>query len=581
MKIGKLATLQNAWKLAKGYWVSEERWRARGLLAAIVALNLGIVYINVLINAWRSTFYNVLNERNKEGFVSALGDFSLLAGIFIVIAGYQLYLRMMLTIRWRKWLTRQYLGDWLSNQTFYRMKLVDSENTDNPDQRISEDINLFVSHALTLSLGLLREGVTLISFIVILWQMSGPLEIPLGQTVFVVGGYLVWAALAYAGLGTWLTVKLGKPLVSLNFIQQRYEADFRFSLMRLRENSESVALYKGQREEEKSFLARFQQVFGNYWKLMNLNKRLTWFTAGYGQLSIIFGILVAAPRYFANKISLGEMFQIADAYGTVQSSLSFFIDSFTQLAEWKAVIDRLGQFSTNMAKVQTLRSEVTEPEIRRQAQSDLVVDGLDVLRPDGHRLLAGFSLRLLPGDSLLVSGPSGCGKSTLLRALAGIWPFGRGTITFPADKQALFLPQKSYIPIATLRQAIGYPGLTRPVEDDQLRLVLEECRLSFLAGRLDDMEDWAQVLSLGEQQRLAFARVLLQQPDILILDEATTALDEPTEQHLYRLVKERLPQAVLISVGHRSTLLQYHQTKLELDGRGGWTMRPAGAENAI
>lgn len=577
MRIEKLATLKNAWKLAKGYWVSEERWRARGLLAAIVALNLGIVYINVLINAWRNTFYNVLNERNKDGFISALGDFSLLAGIFIVIAGYQLYLRMMLTIRWRKWLTEQYLGDWLSNQTFYRMKLVDRENTDNPDQRISEDINLFVSHALTLSLGLLREGVTLISFIVILWHMSGTLEIPLGQTVFVVGGYLVWAAIAYAGLGTWLTVKLGKPLVSLNFIQQRYEADFRFSLMRLRENSESVALYKGQKEEEKNFLARFQRVFGNYWQLMNLNKRLTWFTSGYGQLSIIFGILVAAPRYFANKISLGEMFQIADAYGTVQSSLSFFIDSFTQLAEWKAVIDRLGQFSTNMEKVQALRSEVTEPEIRRQAQPELAVEELDVLRPDGHRLLADFSLRLLPGDSLLVSGPSGCGKSTLLRALAGIWPFGRGTINFPADKQALFLPQKSYIPIATLRQAIGYPGLTRPVEDDQLRLILEECRLSFLAGRLDDMEDWAQVLSLGEQQRLAFARVLLQQPDILILDEATTALDEPTEQQLYRLIKEQLPQAILISVGHRSTLLQYHQTKLELDGRGGWTMLSAGA----
>lgn len=577
MRIEKLATLKNAWKLAKGYWVSEERWRARGLLAAIVALNLGIVYINVLINAWRNTFYNVLNERNRDGFISALGDFSLLAGIFIVIAGYQLYLRMMLTIRWRKWLTEQYLGDWLSNQTFYRMKLVDRENTDNPDQRISEDINLFVSHALTLSLGLLREGVTLISFIVILWHMSGTLEIPLGQTVFVVGGYLVWAAIAYAGLGTWLTVKLGKPLVSLNFIQQRYEADFRFSLMRLRENSESVALYKGQKEEEKNFLARFQRVFGNYWQLMNLNKRLTWFTSGYGQLSIIFGILVAAPRYFANKISLGEMFQIADAYGTVQSSLSFFIDSFTQLAEWKAVIDRLGQFSTNMEKVQALRSEVTEPEIRRQAQPELAVEELDVLRPDGHRLLADFSLRLLPGDSLLVSGPSGCGKSTLLRALAGIWPFGRGTINFPADKQALFLPQKSYIPIATLRQAIGYPGLTRPVEDDQLRLVLEECRLSFLAGRLDDMEDWAQVLSLGEQQRLAFARVLLQQPDILILDEATTALDEPTEQQLYRLIKEQLPQAILISVGHRSTLLQYHQAKLELDGRGGWTMLSAGA----
>lgn len=577
MRIEKLATLKNAWKLAKGYWVSEERWRARGLLAAIVALNLGIVYINVLINAWRNTFYNVLNERNKDGFISALGDFSLLAGIFIVIAGYQLYLRMMLTIRWRKWLTKQYLGDWLSNQTFYRMKLVDRENTDNPDQRISEDINLFVSHALTLSLGLLREGVTLVSFIVILWHMSGTLEIPLGQTVFVVSGYLVWAAIAYAGLGTWLTVKLGKPLVSLNFIQQRYEADFRFSLMRLRENSESVALYKGQQEEEKNFIARFQQVFGNYWKLMNLNKRPTWFTAGYGQLSIIFGILVAAPRYFANKISLGEMFQIADAYGTVQSSLSFFIDSFTQLAEWKAVIDRLGQFSTNMEKVQTLRNEVAEPEIRRQAQPELAVEELDVLRPDGHRLLADFSLRLLPGESLLVSGPSGCGKSTLLRALAGIWPFGRGTITFPADKQAFFLPQKSYIPIATLRQAIGYPGLTRPVEDDQLRLVLEECRLSFLAGRLDDMEDWAQVLSLGEQQRLAFARVLLQQPDILILDEATTALDESTEQQLYRLLKERLPQAILISVGHRSTLFQYHQTKLELDGRGGWTILPVGA----
>ncbi|CUH95736.1 hypothetical protein P22_1816 [Propionispora sp. 2/2-37] len=574
MKRLNLQMLASAWKLARAYWSSEEKWRARGLLAAIIALNLGIVYINVLINKWRSTFYNVLNEHNRDGFVSALGDFSMLAGFFILMAGYQLYLRMMLTIRWRKWLTTQYLGEWLHNQTFYRMKLLDSNNTDNPDQRISEDINLFVTHALTLSLGLLREGVTLISFIFILWQMSGDLEIPLGQTVFVVSGYLVWAAIGYAGLGTWLTVKLGKPLVKLNFIQQRYEADFRFSLMRLRENSESVALYKGQQEEQRNFLSRFQNVFSNYWKVMNLNKKLTWFVAGYSQVSIIFGILVAAPRYFANKITLGEMFQIADAYGTVQTSLSFFIDSFTQLAEWQAVINRLSQFSVNMDNVRAMRQKQVEPEIVRQPQESLCVENLTVCRPDGHPLLQNIHLQLAPGDTVLVSGPSGCGKSTLLRALAGIWPFGQGKIVFPADKQALFLPQKSYIPIGSLREALTYPGLAQPVDEAGLKQVLDECKLGFLGGRLEEVEDWAQVLSLGEQQRLAFARVLLQRPEILILDEATTALDEPIEQELYQLISKKMPRAILVSVGHRSTLTKYHRLKLELDGAGSWKISP-------
>lgn len=566
----KLMYVKHGWKLARDYWFSEEKWQARGLLLVIIALNLGIVYIHVLLNKWRNTFYNVLNERNYDGFMQALGDFSLLAGAFILVAGYQVYLRMMLMIRWRKWLTANFLQAWLQRQTYYRMKLVDTNNTDNPDQRISEDVNLFVTHALTLSLGLLRESVTLVSFIIILWQMSDPLAVPIGDTVFIVGGYLVWAAIGYAGIGTWLTVKVGKPLVKLNFIQQRYEADFRFSLMRLRENTESVALYKGEGEEEKSFAKRFQAVFENYWKLMTVNKRLMWLTSGYSQISVIVGILVAAPRYFANKINLGDMFQIVHAYDTVQSSLSFFIDSFTQLAEWQAVINRLTQFAASMEQVEQLEQE--QPVVNMRDESACTVKQLQLKRPDGYVLLDNFSAELQPGEAVLVSGPSGCGKSTLLRALAGIWPFGQGEIGLPARQKLLFLPQKSYLPLGTLRNALTYPGLPGQVEDAAFQQALAACCLPELVDKLDHSEDWAQILSLGEQQRLAFARIFLQQPTMVFLDEATTALDEPTEDILYRRLRDTLPQALVVSVGHRSTLQQYHDKKLVLDGQGQWNV---------
>ncbi len=564
--------LLKAWKLARAYWFSEEKWWARGMLVVIVALSLAIVAINVWYNSWHNTFYNALNERNQTAFINALGEFTVLATCFIIVAVYQIYLNMMLTIRWRKWMTRQYLGDWLKNQTYYRMKLLDNNNTDNPDQRISEDINLFVTKSLALSIGLFKEVISLISFIIILWQLSGVLEIPLGNQVYTISGYLVWAAIGYAVLGTWLTVKLGRPMVKLNFMQQRYEADFRFTLMRLRENSESVALYKGENEEHSGFLARFQRVFDNYWQLMRLNKKLTWLTSGYSQISIIFAILVAAPRYFTNQISLGQVFQISGAYGNVQSALSYFVDKFTDLAEWQAVVNRLTEFSTNMEKVQQWDDNGTELTVKKAPQDELAVDNLTVRRPDGTDLLTGLNLQLSPGSSLLVTGPSGCGKSTLLRTLAGIWPFAKGAVKMPENRKVLFLPQKSYLPIGPLREAVSYPGLTQPVSDQDIKTVLEVCNLSFLADRLNDSEDWAQVLSLGEQQRLAFARVLLQQPDLVFLDEATAALDEATESQLYQQIRTKLPSSIIVSVGHRQTLNKYHTIKLQMDNAGTWQM---------
>ncbi|MBP2636748.1 MAG: bacA 4 [Firmicutes bacterium] len=561
--------LKDCWELARGYWRSEEKWRAWGLTAIIVTLNLAHVYILVLINKWYNRFYNALQNFDKEEFFSALGEFSLLAGIFIVVAVYELYLQQMLEIKWRRWMTEKYLNSWLAKRTYYRLQLIDN-NTDNPDQRISEDLRLFTNYTLRLSLGLLKALVTLVSFIAILWELSGTLALPIGGSVVEVSGYMVWVAILYAVVGTWLTHKIGKPLAKLNFDQQRYEADFRFSLIRLRENSESIAFYGGEAREGRAFMGRFNHVLGNFWEIMKRQKQLTWFTSGYGQIAIIFPILVAAPRYFAKEIQLGGLLQTSSAFGKVQDSLSFFVESYPLLAEWKSVVDRLTGFIANMEKVGQLANG--DATIRQTAEQTLAVSGLTIRLPDGRNLLSDLSLSLAAGDSLLVAGPSGSGKSTLLRALSGLWPYTQGEITMPEQQNALFLPQKTYLPLGTLREAVLYPGTSQTVTDEEICTAMSLCKLDGLTKQLDTVEEWSHVLSLGEQQRIAFVRALLHKPAWLFLDEATSALDEPTERVLYTLLSEQLKNTAMISVGHRSTLSNYHKKKLTLDGTGCWSM---------
>jgi putative ATP-binding cassette transporter len=559
--------LRDAWAMTHPFWFSEDRWAARGLLLAVIALNLGIVYINVLLNKWNNTFYDALQDKNYTVFLHQLIRFSWFAGLFIVFAVYQSYLNQMLQIRWRRWLTEHYLRDWLTEGAYYRMQLVAGE-TDNPDQRVAEDVPQFIGSTLNLAIGGMRAVVTLISFVAILWGLSGTLTIP-GSSMRL-PGYLVWAALLYALMGTWLTDWIGRPLVRLNFDQQRYEADFRFNLVRFRENAEGVALYHGEADELRTFHERFGSIVRNWWGIMRQQKRLTWLTAGYGQAAVIFPLIVVAPRYFRGQILLGGLMQTAAAFSQVQDSLSFIVSSYTDIAAWRAVVERLAGFQSalKLAHIQA----ATKVGIHHADGNGggLIVDRVELDLPGGQPLIADVSLALGRGETALLSGQSGVGKSTLLRAIAGIWPFGRGEIRMPSNARVLFLPQKPYLPIGTLREAVSYPMPAGDVDDINLREALKAVGLSELAGRLDETSHWALQLSPGEQQRIAFARALVQKPDWLFLDEATSAADEATEARLYRLVRDRLPRTTLFSVGHRATLRPFHQRQLfvQPDGDG-------------
>ena len=558
--------LKNAWGIARPYWFSEDRWAAWGLLLAVVTLNLGIVFINVLLNKWNNTFYNSLQDKDYTVFVQQLFRFTWLAGSFIIVAVYQLYLNQMLQIRWRRWLTERYLGEWLRDTAYYRMQLAAGE-TDNPDQRIAEDLRLFVTGTLGLAIGGMRAVVTLVSFIAILWGLSGSVTLPVGGFLVTIPGYMVWAALLYAIVGTWLTDRIGRPLVRMNFDRQRYEADFRFGLVRFRENTEGVALYHGEPDELRNFRTRFGSVVRNWWDIMRQQKRLTWFTAGYGQAAIIFPFVVAAPRYFRGEIPLGGLVQTASAFGQVQDSLSFIVSSYTEIAEWRSVVQRLVGFEEALDRV---RAQAGARDGIRREEGDaptLAVENVDLALPGGTALISGVNLALARGESALLSGPSGAGKSTLIRAIAGIWPFGRGEIRGPRCP-VLFLPQKPYLPIGTLREVISYPMPAGGLDDQVLREALEAVGLPELAGRLDESRHWALQLSPGEQQRIAFARALVQKPDWLFLDEATSAVDEAAETRLYQLVRDRLRGTAVLSIGHRSTLRAFHGRQLVVKPNG-------------
>ncbi len=554
------------WMLTRPYWVSEDRVRALALLAAIVGINLGLVYITVLINEWNNAFYNSLQDKDYEAFQSQIVRFSWLAALYIVGAVYQLYLNQMLQIRWRRWLTANYLDSWLDERAYYRMQLMD-RGTDNPDQRIQEDLKLFVAQTLSLTLGLMTSVVTLGSFVTILWGLSGDLEIPFGDSTIVLPGYMLWAAVVYAIVGSWLTHRIGRPLVKLNFEQQRYEADFRFSLVRLRENAEGVALYRGEADERRSLMDRFGWVVNNWRAIMDRQKKLTWLTTGYGQIAVIFPFVVAAPRFFAGAIELGGLMQTASAFGQVQSALSWFVDAYPTLADWKATVDRLTGFQAATMNARNLPQTERGPVLTPGPAPALSVEGAALDLPDGRALLADVNLRIENGESVLIDGPSGSGKSTLFRAFAGIWPFGHGRIAMPKDARVLFLPQRPYLPLGTLRAVVSYPASPGAFSDDEVIAALKDSMLAPLVDRLDDNQHWALQLSPGEQQRLAIARALLHKPNWLFLDEATSSVDEPTETRLYQLVRERLPATTLVSIGHRPSLAAFHNRRLAIRRR--------------
>jgi vitamin B12/bleomycin/antimicrobial peptide transport system ATP-binding/permease protein len=563
MDVTKRRAVRDAWRLTRPYWTSEEKWSAWGLLIAVILLNLGNVYISVRINAWNNDFYTALQTFNGGEFFHQLGIFSVLAAFYIAFAVYALYLNQMLQIRWRRWLTRRYLGSWLSDRAFYQLQL--GSTTDNPDQRISEDLNQFTTYVLTLSLGLLTSIVSLVSFLFILWGLSGPANIALGKWgTLQIPAYLVWAALLYAGVGTWLTIKIGRPLVPLNFAQQRFEADFRFSLVRLRENAESVAFYGGEAVELGVFRERFRSIFENFCKIMKLQKRLTWFTAGYGQVAVIFPVVVVAPRYFAKQIGLGGLMQVVSAFTSVQNALSFIISSYTDIAAWQAVTERLSGFEERLLAIQQSMRAPRQIAVRSEG-TGVAVNEVDLDLPDGTPLLRGVAFAPEGGTAILIAGPTGAGKSTLLRAIAGIWPFGRGEIRL-GKGGILFVPQRPYLPLGTLGSALLYPRDDKAsFPTARLIAVLEQVGLGALANELEVVDNWSMRLSLGEQQRLAFARILLVKPALIFLDEATSALDEASEARLYGLLRAVLWRPTVVSVGHRSTLRKFHAQVLEID----------------
>ena len=570
---GIISTLATVWRIAGPYFRSEDRWPGRILLAAVIAIELAIVGINVLLNQWNARFYNALQDRNWNAFTYELLYFCVLATIFIVLAVYQLYLNQWLQIRWRRWMTRTYLDHWLTGANHYRMQLL-GDAADNPDQRIAEDIRQFIDGGangvgiLPIGLGLLNSVVTLASFSVILWNLSATAPLHLFGTTWAIPGYLFWAALIYAVAGTALTHLVGRPLVALNFQQQRYEADFRFSLVRVRENSEQIALLEGEAAERDQLLDRFGRLVGNWMAIMSRTKRLTFLTAGYGQIASVFPIVVISPAYFAGVVQLGGLTQTASAFGSVQGALSFFVDTYRRLAEWRAVIERLEGFDRSVDAARTVAAAPPVIELAPTEGAAVRFDELAVRLPNGVPLVSAHDVVIGPGEHVLVSGPSGAGKSTLFRALAGVWPFGQGAIRLPKDAKAMILPQRPYFPIAPLAAAVAYPAEPGKFDPADVAELIAAVGLPRLSERLDEEAHWNRMLSLGEQQRLGIARALLHAPDFLFLDEATASLDEPAEAALYRLIGERLPHAAVISIGHRATLAAFHRRRLAFAREG-------------
>ena len=552
---------RDVWYLTKSYWQSEEKKKAFFLLGCTIALTLGVVYMLVLLNQWNNSFYSALQNYDTKKIFDELIHFSWLAAIYILLAVYSYYLQQTLILNWRRWLTTRFIDIWLQNKTYYNLQMF-GKDTDNPDQRISEDVRQFVEMTLSFGIGILKAFCTFASFVVILYNLSGSLSFTFMGKTWTINGYMLWASLLYSVIGTYITHIVGRKLVKINFIQQKYEADFRFSMIRLRESAESVAFYRGEAQEGSVFKQRFKMLLDNFWKLVNKQKQLVFLNSGYSQIAIIFPFVVAMNRYLTKEVTLGGLMQVASAFGRVQDSLSYFVDMYSSIAQWQAVVMRLTCFGHHMHDVY---QQAERFHVERFAAADVVeVDNMQINLPDGKPLLENISFTLHPGHNVLIKGVSGSGKSTLLRAISGIWPFVDGKIFLPERDKLMFIPQKSYLPLGTLRAALNYPG-NKPIDDTELIYLMDLCQIGYLKDKLDLEADWSHVLSVGEQQRLAFVRAHIQQPQWLFLDEATSALDEDTEANMYSLLQERLQQTTVVSVGHRSTLNKYHELVLRLN----------------
>ena len=550
------------------YWNSEEKKSARLYLAGIITLTIAAVYMTLLLNEWFNSFYSALQNYDSGAVYRGLLRFTGLAFAHIAFAVYSYYLQQRLALRWRKWMTKNYLAKWTGQQMYYRLEMFSQGTADNPDQRISEDINLFTARTLSFMSGLLRSATTIVCFIFVLWNLSEVLSFSAAGQEIHIYGYLVWTALAYSVLGTWITHKVGHRLVSLNYLQQKLEADFRFSMVRLRETAESVAFYNGAAKEESFLSNRFMTLLRNTLFIIKKQKQLSWLTNSYAQIAIIFPFVVAVPRYLSQNISLGGLMQIANCFGKVQDAMSYFVDVYASLAEWQSCAERLLSFDKHIAAIEKETEEKSGSLVREETPDRLRLTDVTISVPamDENKrtreIISSASCTIKSGEHVILKGPSGSGKSTLLRTLAGFWPYVKGHISMPAPSEMMFIPQKPYIPMGTSAEAASYPLET--ADEEILSPLLVECGLSHLMEKPDTEADWSHILSLGEQQKLAFVRVFLRKPKWVFLDEATSAMDEETEEKMYRLLTA-LPGTTVISIGHRSTLDKWHNRVLRIE----------------
>jgi putative ATP-binding cassette transporter len=572
----KRSFLGKLWALTAPYFYSGEGLFAVFLFATVIAMVLGNVYVDYLLNQWYGDFNNVLQAKDLSPtavtvfgytiatvnhFVYIMGKFAVIVLPSVVLSVYSTYLQQMLQIRWRRWMTERMIGLWLADRTYYRLQIYGG-GTDNPEQRIEEDIDAFTDVTLQLIIGFIQKVTVLVAFVPLLWELSGTVTLSLFGAEVPVPGHMVWLAVLYAVVGTYISYRIGWPLVRINFEQQKLRASFRYGMSRLKDNADSIAMYGGERHESQNLMNAFGAIWINWWQLMRMQKRLNWFQMFFGQSGQIFPILVIAPRYFAGTIDFGTIFRISQAFGQVSGALTWFMDVFITLTEWKATVNRLIGFVEAAERVKAMRPDIA---IAAEREGLLETTALSLALPDGRKLIDGLTAKIKSGDRVLISGESGSGKTTLFRALAGLWPYGGGQVHLPANAKTLFLPQRPYLPLGTLREAIAYPGQTAEFGNDAILDALKAVGLRHLESRLDEAANWSMALSIGEQQRLAVARALLLKPDWLYLDEATSALDPANEQRMYRLLAERLPNATVLSIAHRPEVAQYHDRRLTVD----------------
>jgi vitamin B12/bleomycin/antimicrobial peptide transport system ATP-binding/permease protein len=557
-------------RLALPYFSSEERWVARLLAFGVVALTLLQLAIQIRLNLWNKDFFDALEARDWDAFLGAMTMFAFLAGAGMGVAVYQVYLKQLLQLRWRQWLTARLASGWLENGRHYQLNFIGA-GVDNPDQRIAENVKGATEMAVEFALGILNSVLTLIAFSSILWMLSGMLRITLGAMSFEIPGYMVFAALVYAGLGSLATYYIGRPIVAANVRQNTAEADYRYALVRLRENSEGVALIRGENDELRGLNGFFGKVFGAATHLMKTQRRLMWLTSAYGMIGMVYPTLVASPRYFSGMITLGGLMQITTAFGQVQAGLNWFVDNFPRIAEWRSHVERLLEFEQALdttAEATTETGETTAIALvaagTELGEEALAFRDLQIAHADGSIVLAETNAKIAKGERVLIVGDSGSGKSTLFRAIAGLWPWGAGCILHPSRDDMMFMPQRPYLPLGTLRAALAYPAPQKSVRKSVSKAALERCGLAHLTERLDEIERWDRVLSVGEQQRVAFARLLLHKPGWVFMDEATSALDETGQTSMMQLFRDELAGSTLISIAHRTGLDAFHTRTLTL-----------------